>query len=76
MLISHIRHRMALHALHALPDYVRMLDSAPGEAEALFKVLLIGVSVFFRDPEAWEVLDTDVLAPMIEAAVAGKAIRV
>ena len=76
MLISHIRHRMALHALHALPDYVRMLDSDPGEAEALFKVLLIGVSVFFRDPEAWEVLDTDVLAPMIEAAVAGKAIRV
>ncbi|PKO80679.1 MAG: hypothetical protein CVU19_11015 [Betaproteobacteria bacterium HGW-Betaproteobacteria-13] len=76
MLISRIRHRMGLHGLQALPDYLRMLDSDPNEGEALFKVMLIGVSVFFRDPEAWEVLYTDVLVPMVATAPAGATLRV
>jgi len=28
----------------------------PQELDILFKELLIGVTTFFRDPEAWEIL--------------------
>ena len=32
------------------------MQKTPGEAKALFKDLLIGVTSFFRDPEAFEIL--------------------
>ena len=48
--------RMSLHQLTRLEDYVRYLQENPGEIEILAKELLIGVTRFFRDPEAWEAL--------------------
>jgi hypothetical protein len=45
---------MALHQLPRIADYVRFLRENPQELDLLFKELLIGVTSFFRDPEAWE----------------------
>ena len=51
-----IERRMAVHQLSDLADYVRLLKDSRQEALTLFKELLIGVTSFFRDPEAFDVL--------------------
>ncbi len=48
---------MAVHGLASLAEYARYMQETPTEAEALFADLLIGVTSFFRDPEAFAALD-------------------
>ena len=51
-----IERRMGIHQIGRISSYVRFLQENPQEVELLFKELLIGVTAFFRDPEAWEQL--------------------
>ncbi|MEN9580320.1 MAG: hypothetical protein RJA70_3329, partial [Pseudomonadota bacterium] len=53
-----IERRMSLHHLASVQEYARHLQGNPLEVELLFKELLIGVTSFFRDAEAWEALST------------------
>ena len=55
-IIRRIERRMAVHQIERLDEYVRYLQQNPAEVEALFRDLLIGVTNFFRDPEAFEAL--------------------
>ncbi len=61
-----IERRMAVHQIDKVDDYVRYLQLNPAEVEALFRDMLIGVTQFFRDPEAFSVLEK-VGIPMIFA---------
>jgi two-component system CheB/CheR fusion protein len=56
-----IERRMGIHQIHRIVTYVRFLQENPQELELLFKELLIGVTSFFRDPAAWEVLKAQVI---------------
>jgi two-component system CheB/CheR fusion protein len=71
-----IHRRMGIAHVEKLDDYLALLASNPDEAGALVKDLLIHVTAFFRDAEAWEALDREVIAPMVEQAVRGQSIRV
>lgn len=51
-----IEKRMNLHGIENISDYVRYLQENPGETQLLFRDFLIGVTQFFRDPEAFEEL--------------------
>jgi two-component system, chemotaxis family, CheB/CheR fusion protein len=51
-----IERRINLHQLKTPLAYVRYLQDNPNELEILFKELLIGVTSFFRDPEAFQSL--------------------
>jgi two-component system CheB/CheR fusion protein len=51
-----VSRRMVLHRLTRLEQYVRFLEKNPAEVQALFQDVLILVTRFFRDPEAFEVL--------------------
>ncbi len=62
--LRRIERRMAAHRLERVEDYVRFLRGNPREVERLFLALLIGVTGFFRDPEAFEALRT-VALPLI-----------
>jgi chemotaxis methyl-accepting protein methylase len=57
---STIRRRLArrirVNALSSPEDYVRLLQTRPRELDALFQELLIGVTRFFRDPDAFAAL--------------------
>lgn len=55
-----IGRRMVLNKVENLKDYLGLLESNPGEVEALFQDILISVTVFFRNPEAFEYLRTRV----------------
>ena len=51
-----IERRMHVHRIDKLTDYVRYLRESDRELSVLFKDLLIGVTNFFRDSEAYELL--------------------
>lgn len=51
-----IERQMHHHHVHSLSEYVKFLQIHPNEINALFKDFLIGVTRFFRDSEAFEVL--------------------
>ena len=56
-----IERRMAQHELTDVEVYSRYLKEHPAEAQALVKELLINVTSFFRDPEAFVVLKQEIL---------------
>lgn len=71
-----IERRMALHQIDQLDDYVAYLTKSPGEVESLFRDLLINVTRFFRDPEAFDVVEKQVMARLFEDRPAGSPLRV
>ncbi len=55
-----ITRRMVLHKYDDLQQYAEYLQAHPNEAEALYADILINVTSFFRDPEAYELLKSRV----------------
>jgi len=70
-----IERRMGIHQLNRIAAYVRYLQENPQEVELLFKELLIGVTSFFRDPEAWEQLQGEAIPALLAGRPAGGALR-
>ncbi|MBV8631807.1 MAG: PAS domain-containing protein [Silvibacterium sp.] len=62
-----IQRRMALHKIEKLSDYVNLLHRDRSEVNALYQDLLINVTSFFRNPEAFETLK-QIVYPAILAA--------
>ncbi|MDP2693589.1 MAG: CheR family methyltransferase, partial [Gallionella sp.] len=56
-----VERRMARNNIEDLAVYARYLKEHPPEVKALFKELLINVTNFFRDPEAFDALKQDIL---------------
>jgi len=70
-----IERRMAIHQMPRIDAYVDYLGGNPQEVDLLFKELLIGVTSFFRDPVAWDVLENQALPALFEAHPEGAALR-
>ena len=70
-----IERRMGLQQIDKVATYVRFLQENPQEVELLHKELLIGVTGFFRDPEAWKILGERALPALIAGRSAGQALR-
>jgi two-component system CheB/CheR fusion protein len=62
-----IQRRMGVLHGASFADYRDHLRSKPEEVQTLMRDLLIGVTSFFRDPEAFEALATNVLDSLIRA---------
>ena len=60
-----VARRMAALRIQFVDTYLDHLDELPEEAQELEKFLLIHVTRFFRDPEAFEALKTKALLPML-----------
>ncbi len=71
-----IERRMAVHQIKRLDGYVKYLQQTPQEVEALFRDLLIGVTNFFRDPEAFAALETTVIPRLFADRPSGSTIRI
>jgi len=72
-----IERRMAVQQIDALDDYVKYLQQTPAEVEALFRDLLIGVTNFFRDPEAFQALEEQIIPRLFAGKpAAGGTVRV
>jgi|tagenome__1003787_1003787.scaffolds.fasta_scaffold20924853_2 two-component system CheB/CheR fusion protein len=75
-LMRRVDRRMAQVDLADYPGYLDFLQVHPDEFTNLFNTILINVTAFFRDPESWAYLRTDVLEPMVAAKPEGSPIRV
>ena len=71
-----IERRMAVHQIDSTDAYVKYLQQTPTEVEALFRDLLIGVTHFFRDADAFEVLESLIIPKLFEGKAPGAVIRV
>lgn len=71
-----IGRRMAIHQIERLEGYLRYLQKDTGEVDALFRDLLIGVTSFFRDPEAFKALQKQVIPSLFAGGPSRGAIRV
>ena len=60
-IVRRIERRMSQHNIEDTEVYVRYLKENPAEVQILFKELLINVTNFFRDPEAFAVLQKEIL---------------
>ncbi len=76
MLTRRVERRMGLNHLDSIPKYVAFLRDHPDEVKQLVKDLFISVTSFFRDPEAYEDLASQVLAPLVQSKEADSTIRV
>jgi two-component system CheB/CheR fusion protein len=71
-----IERRMGIHQIEKMSGYLRYLQKNPAEIDLLFKELLIGVTSFFRDPEAFEILKKKLFPRLIKGKPKGSTIRV
>lgn len=71
-----ILRRMLLYRLETPTDYLDYLRQTPEEVEALYQDILISVTSFFRDPEAYEALARSVFPRLISACPRGDVVRV
>jgi two-component system, chemotaxis family, CheB/CheR fusion protein len=75
-LMRRMHRRLGLHGLERLAEYEKLLRRDPDEVKALVKDLMINVTGFFRDPEAWQALNEEVIVPLVRDREAGDVIRV
>lgn len=71
-----IERRMAIHQIETIEGYVKYMQQSPAEVEVLFRDLLIGVTNFFRDPDAFKVLEKQVISRLFANKPEGAIIRV
>jgi two-component system CheB/CheR fusion protein len=64
-LVRRVRHRMAQVDMMDYPEYLDHLEVNSEEFAALFNTLLINVTGFFRDRDAWDYLREDALPVML-----------
>ena len=60
-----VTRRMAVHLIGDINIYARFLEEHPDEIKTLFRELLINVTSFFRDPEAFVTLKDEILKNLI-----------
>jgi two-component system CheB/CheR fusion protein len=71
-----IERRMALQKVENLKAYARFLSQNVDEVKALYAYILIHVTGFFRDPQAFEALKRDVFPKLVENRTPGASIRI
>ncbi len=71
-----IERRMAVQQLESIDAYANYLQHAPAEVGVLFGDLLIGVTHFFRDSEAFGALEAQVIPQLFANKAVGSVIRV
>jgi two-component system CheB/CheR fusion protein len=76
MLLRRIQRRMCVNQSNTLEEYYNFLKVNPEEPIALNKDLLIGVTAFFRDNEAFQVLALEVMPQLITRSTEENPVRI
>jgi len=75
-LMRRVRHRMDQVGCEDFADYLDVLQASSDEFVALFNTILINVTAFFRDPEAWEFVASDVIPALLAERGPNDPIRI
>jgi two-component system, chemotaxis family, CheB/CheR fusion protein len=71
-----VRHRMDQAGHSSFEEYLDVLQASSDEFAALFNTILINVTAFFRDPQAWDFLRDHVIPELLAAHGPNDPIRV
>ena len=71
-----IERRMNVRQVTALETYLELLNNDRNEVLTLRRELLIPVTSFFRDADAFEILSRQIIEPLVAKKQAGESIRV
>ena len=75
-IVRRIERRMAVNQIVRQADYIRFLQAYPKEVDHLFKELLIGVTNFFRDKDAFGVIKETALPQLFESHPVNQPVRI
>ncbi len=75
-IVRRIARRMAVNHVQELSDYLVLTQTSSNERDSLYRDLLIGVTRFFRDRPTWDVMQKDIIRPLVAATERGAPLRV
>jgi two-component system, chemotaxis family, CheB/CheR fusion protein len=75
-IVRRIERRMNVHQIESSDQYLRYLLANPHEVDALFQDMLIGVTSFFRDPAAFEILAEQGLPLLLDGKQEEDSVRI
>jgi len=70
-----IKRRAAYNNFKSLENYIQFLKTSPEELEALSKDFLISVTSFFRNKEAFDIIEKDILPDLIKNLKPGEELK-
>jgi two-component system, chemotaxis family, CheB/CheR fusion protein len=73
--LRRLERRMQVNGISKLEDYHRFLEAKSDETSGLLKDMLIGVTNFFRDREAFEALERDIVPNLFAGKGPGDQVR-
>ncbi len=74
--IRRIERRITINGVQSLQDYYSLLLRNPRELQALGKDMLIGVTRFFRDEDAFAIIEAKVIPEILKTTPIGEPVRV
>ena len=75
-LMRRVRRRMDHLEVQTFEEYLDVLQANADEFAALFNTILINVTAFFRDPEAWDFVAENVIPALVRQQVGDGTIRI
>ena len=75
-ILRRIKRRAAYNKFSRLIDYIEFLKKTPGEIDTLAQDFLISVTAFFRDKEAFDFLESDILPAIINRLAPDEELKV
>jgi two-component system CheB/CheR fusion protein len=75
-LYRRVTRRVVLHRLGGLPEYLQFLESNPPDVAALQQDILIGVTSFFRDRDAFAALQSTVMPRLFKGRLPDEPVRI
>jgi two-component system CheB/CheR fusion protein len=73
--LRRLERRMQVRSMPTLPEYLQLLEGDSNEHKLLLNDLLIGVTNFFRDREAFDMVERDVLPAIFRDRKPGDEVR-
>ncbi|MCK6609765.1 MAG: PAS domain-containing protein [Bacteroidia bacterium] len=65
-IIRRLERRVSINRLNSIDEYLEFLNSSTKEKETLYRELLIGVTSFFRDGQAFATMENHVIPALLE----------
>lgn len=75
-ILRRLEKRISINQINKIENYISFLEQSSSEARILYKELLIGVTQFFRDQEAFRILEEKVIPGIFEGKKPGDTVRI
>jgi two-component system CheB/CheR fusion protein len=75
-MLRRVERRLQVNEIKDIPNYLSFMRDHPEETQALLHDLLINVTNFFRDPEAFQALERDVIPRLFDNKTGIDQVRV